>query len=104
MVDFTDLAAGVTASAANLLGELVTVVSADGLTTIEDIGAVIERDVNLETDAGTVLRGQTVVSFNKPDLGALALVEKVTVQAVDKTYTVRSIQDEDQWMISAVLV
>ena len=104
MVDFTDLAAGVTAAAANLLGELVTVVSVDGLTTIDDIGAVIERDVNLETDAGTVLRGQTLVSFDKADLGALALVEKVIVQTASKTYTVRNIQDEDEWMISAVLV
>ena len=104
MVDFADLAAGVTALAVSVTGEVVTIVSADGLTTVTDVSAVIERDVSLETDAGIVLRGQTVGAFDKAQLGSLVMEEKTTVQAADKIFTVRNIQDEDQWSITAVLV
>lgn len=105
MFDFNNAAADLTDLAASLLGEPVIVSSADGLISVAT-SAVIEYNVTVETDtfAGQVLQGQTVAAFAKPRLAGVRIEEGATVQAAAKNYQVRSVQDEDEWVVVAVLV
>lgn len=103
MTDFRDLAELATATAHSLLGGgVATVTSADGSIIVADVNVVIEEDAVIETQSGTAIYGQTVISFDKAELDSLAVQRDVVVAVSGgKTYRVREIQTEDAWAITA---
>lgn len=106
MTDFSDLAELVTGASHALLGEgLAVVTSADGLVVASDVNVVVEEDAAVETANGTTIYGQTVISFDKADLGGITITKDVSVElASGKIYAVRTVQTEDAWAVTAVVV
>lgn len=103
MTDFNELAQLATESAHSLLGGGVAMVtSASGATIVDDVNVVIEEDAVIQSSSGGAIYGQTVISFDKAELGSLRVQRDVTVAVSGgSTYKIREIQTEDAWAITA---